>query len=101
MGRSFCCALTDVEAASTSARRTQDSQLQMDLVYSSGVLAIQHLQSNYREYHDFLNFMSAVGDPRNIFYLYFPLWFHLSHHVGTKMIWAAVVGDWLNLMFKW
>ncbi|XP_076603262.1 glucose-6-phosphatase 2-like [Chaetodon auriga] len=73
----------------------------MDFVYSSGVLVIQHLQNNYREYHDFLNFMSTVGDPRNIFSVYFPLWFHLSHNVGTKMIWVAVIGDWLNLIFKW
>lgn len=78
-----------------------DLHLQMDLVYGSGVLVIQHLQNNYMEYHDFLNFMSTVGDPRNIFTLYFPLWFHLSHNVGTKMIWVAVVGDWLNLIFKW
>nr|XP_046259214.1 glucose-6-phosphatase 2-like [Scatophagus argus] len=73
----------------------------MDFVYSSGVLVIQHLQNNYREYHDFLSFMSSVGDPRNIFSVYFPLWFHLSHEVGTKMIWVAVIGDWLNLIFKW
>ncbi|KAM8748863.1 glucose-6-phosphatase 2-like isoform 2-T2 [Acanthopagrus schlegelii] len=73
----------------------------MDFVYSSGVLVIQHIQNNYREYHDFLNFMSTVGDPRNIFFVYFPLWFHLSHNVGIKMIWVAVIGDWLNLVFKW
>ncbi|XP_035532463.1 glucose-6-phosphatase 2-like isoform X2 [Morone saxatilis] len=73
----------------------------MDFVHSSGVLVIQHLQNNYREHHDFLNFMSTVGDPRNIFSVYFPLWFHLSHNVGKKMIWVAVFGDWLNLIFKW
>ncbi|XP_062258745.1 glucose-6-phosphatase 2-like isoform X2 [Platichthys flesus] len=73
----------------------------MDLVHGSGVLVIQHLQNNYREYHSFLNFMSTVGDPRNIFSVYFPLWFHLSREVGTKMIWVAVIGDWLNLIFKW
>ncbi|XP_034429826.1 glucose-6-phosphatase 2-like isoform X1 [Hippoglossus hippoglossus] len=73
----------------------------MDLVHGSGVLVIQHLQNNYREYHSFLNFMSTVGDPRNIFLVYFPLWFHLSHKVGTKMIWVAVIGDWFNLIFKW
>ncbi|XP_071394201.1 glucose-6-phosphatase 2-like [Centroberyx affinis] len=73
----------------------------MDVVYSSGVLVIQHLQNHYREYHDFLNFMSTVGDPRNIFSVYFPLWFHLSHTVRTKMIWVAVFGDWFNLIFKW
>ncbi len=92
-------ALTSEEAAAALGRTNRKSQ--MDFVHSSGVLVIQHLQNNYREYHDFLNFMSTVGDPRNIFSVYFPLWFHLSHNVGTKMIWAAVVGDWLNLIFKW
>ncbi|XP_028291136.1 glucose-6-phosphatase 2-like isoform X1 [Gouania willdenowi] len=73
----------------------------MDLVYSVGVLTIQHLQNNYQQFHDVLSFMSTVGDPRNIFSVYFPLWFHLSHDIGTKMIWVAVTGDWLNLIFKW
>ncbi|XP_030642465.1 glucose-6-phosphatase 2-like [Chanos chanos] len=73
----------------------------MDFLHSSEVLVIQHLQSNFRDYHGILNFMSAMGDPRNVFSVYFPLWFQLSQIVGTKMIWVAVVGDWLNLIFKW
>ncbi|XP_014746402.1 PREDICTED: glucose-6-phosphatase 2 isoform X3 [Sturnus vulgaris] len=73
----------------------------MDLLHSNGVLIIQHLQRDYRAYQDFLNFMSHVGDPRNIFSIYFPLWFQLNQVVGTKMIWVAVIGDWFNLIFKW
>ncbi|XP_006636670.1 glucose-6-phosphatase 2 [Lepisosteus oculatus] len=73
----------------------------MDFIHSNGVLVIQHLQNNYRDYHSFLNFMSSVGDPRNIFSVYFPLWFQFSQIVGTKMIWVAVIGDWFNLIFKW
>ncbi|RXM29041.1 Glucose-6-phosphatase 2 [Acipenser ruthenus] len=73
----------------------------IDLIHSNGVLVIHHLQKNYRDYHDFLNFMSSVGDPRNILSVYFPLWFQLSQIVGTKMIWVAVIGDWFNLIFKW
>ncbi|XP_078795400.1 glucose-6-phosphatase 2 [Oryzias latipes] len=73
----------------------------MDFIHSFGVLVIQHLQNDYKDYHALLNFMSTVGDPRNIFYFYFPFWFHLSHDVGTKMIWVAVIGDWFNLIFKW
>ncbi|MEQ2262703.1 Glucose-6-phosphatase 2 [Xenotaenia resolanae] len=73
----------------------------MDFIHTLGVLTIQHLQNNYREYNSFLSFMSTVGDPRNVFSVYFPLWFHLSHNVGTKMIWVAVVGDWTNLILKW
>ncbi|XP_057708712.1 glucose-6-phosphatase 2-like isoform X2 [Corythoichthys intestinalis] len=73
----------------------------MEFVHSHEVLVIQHLQNSYGEYRDFLGLISTVGDPRNIFSVYFPLWFHLSHSVGTKMIWAAVFGDWFNLIFKW
>ncbi|XP_054644452.1 glucose-6-phosphatase 2-like isoform X2 [Dunckerocampus dactyliophorus] len=73
----------------------------MDFVHSSGVLVIRYIQNNYGEYRDFLNLISTVGDPRNVFSVYFPLWFYLSHSVGTKMVWAAVFGDWLNLIFKW
>uniref|UniRef100_G1K933 Glucose-6-phosphatase 2 n=1 Tax=Anolis carolinensis TaxID=28377 RepID=G1K933_ANOCA len=73
----------------------------MDLLHSNGVLIIQHLQKDYRSYQSFLNFMSHVGDPRNIFSIYFPLWFQLNRVVGTKMIWVAVIGDWFNLIFKW
>uniref|UniRef100_A0A3Q3AV71 glucose-6-phosphatase n=1 Tax=Kryptolebias marmoratus TaxID=37003 RepID=A0A3Q3AV71_KRYMA len=51
----------------------------MDFTHRFGVLAIQHLQNNYREYCSFLSFMSTVGDPRNIFSIYFPLWFHLNN----------------------
>ncbi|XP_028662188.1 glucose-6-phosphatase 2-like [Erpetoichthys calabaricus] len=73
----------------------------MDFVHSNGVLVIQHLQKNYREYQSFVHFMSSIGDPRNIFLVYFPLWFPLSHVVGTKIIWVAVIGDFANLIFKW
>ncbi|EDL27031.1 glucose-6-phosphatase 2 isoform 1 [Mus musculus] len=73
----------------------------MDFLHRSGVLIIHHLQEDYRTYYGFLNFMSNVGDPRNIFSIYFPLWFQLNQNVGTKMIWVAVIGDWFNLIFKW
>ncbi|XP_034500182.1 glucose-6-phosphatase 2 isoform X3 [Ailuropoda melanoleuca] len=73
----------------------------MDFLHRNGVLAIQHLQKDYRAYYNFLNFMSNVGDPRNIFSIYFPLWFQLNQTIGTKMIWVAVIGDWFNLIFKW
>ncbi|XP_077175033.1 glucose-6-phosphatase 2 [Paroedura picta] len=73
----------------------------MDLLHRNGVLVIQHLQKDYRSFQGFLNFMSHVGDPRNIFLIYFPLWFQLNPVVGTKMVWAAVIGDWFNLIFKW
>ncbi|KAM9034479.1 LOW QUALITY PROTEIN: glucose-6-phosphatase 2 [Sarcophilus harrisii] len=74
----------------------------MDFLHWNGILMIQHLQKDYWAYHDFLNFMSNVGDSHYIFSVYFPLWFQLNQTVGTKMIiWIVVIGDWFNLIFKW
>lgn len=86
---------------STSAPIPILLSFKMDFLHRNGVLIIQHLQKDYRAYYNFLNFMSNVGDPRNIFSIYFPLWFQLNQTVGTKMIWVAVIGDWFNLIFKW
>uniref|UniRef100_A0A5F8HCR0 Glucose-6-phosphatase catalytic subunit 2 n=1 Tax=Monodelphis domestica TaxID=13616 RepID=A0A5F8HCR0_MONDO len=72
----------------------------MGFLHRNGIIVIHHLQKGFGAYHDFLNFLSSVGDPRNIFSVYFPL-FQLNQTVGTKMIWVAVIGDWFNLIFKW
>ena len=70
----------------------------MVLLHSRGVMVILPLQS-YRDDLDLdiFNFMSSVVDPRNIF----TLCFCFSPAVGTKRIWAAVVGDLFNIMFKY
>ncbi|KPP73475.1 glucose-6-phosphatase 2-like [Scleropages formosus] len=75
--------------------------ISMDFIHSSEVLVIQYLQSTCRDYQAFFSFMSSVGDPRNILSFYFPLCFQVSHVVGIKMLWVAVIGDWFNLIFKW
>ncbi|XP_061468677.1 glucose-6-phosphatase 2 [Rhineura floridana] len=74
----------------------------MDLLHSNGVLISQHLQKDYRSYQSFLNFMSHVGDPQNIFFpIYSRLWFQLNQVIAAKMIWVAVISDLFNLIFKW
>uniref|UniRef100_A0A8D3APN7 glucose-6-phosphatase n=1 Tax=Scophthalmus maximus TaxID=52904 RepID=A0A8D3APN7_SCOMX len=55
----------------------------MDFAHSSGILFIQHLQNNYRQYHNVLHFMSTVVI------------------ILAEMIWVSVIGDWLNHIFKW
>uniref|UniRef100_A0A8D3CL40 Glucose-6-phosphatase catalytic subunit 2 n=1 Tax=Scophthalmus maximus TaxID=52904 RepID=A0A8D3CL40_SCOMX len=56
----------------------------MDFAHSSGILFIQHLQNNYRQYH---NFISPSGS--------------ISVIILAEMIWVSVIGDWLNHIFKW
>ncbi|XP_078280637.1 glucose-6-phosphatase catalytic subunit 1-like [Rhinoraja longicauda] len=73
----------------------------MDLLHSSGVELVQFLQLNYRDSQSWFTFISIAADLRNTFFVFFPIWFHLCEAVGVKLIWVAVIGDWLNLIFKW
>uniref|UniRef100_V9KEI6 Glucose-6-phosphatase catalytic subunit 1 n=2 Tax=Callorhinchus milii TaxID=7868 RepID=V9KEI6_CALMI len=73
----------------------------MDLLHSSGVDLVQYLQVNYKDSQGWFTFISFVADLRNTFFVFFPIWFHVCEAVGVKLIWVAVIGDWLNLIFKW
>ncbi|KAE8575710.1 hypothetical protein XENTR_v10003919 [Xenopus tropicalis] len=73
----------------------------MDALHDSGVQMIQYLQMNYKSSQDWFMFVSFAADLRNTFFIFFPIWFHLCEAVGIKLIWVAVIGDWLNLVFKW
>ncbi|XP_067825014.1 glucose-6-phosphatase catalytic subunit 1-like [Heptranchias perlo] len=73
----------------------------MDLLHSSGVELVQYLQLNYKDSQSWFTFISFAADLRNTFFVFFPIWFHLCEVVGVKLIWVAVIGDWLNLIFKW
>ncbi|XP_048470758.1 glucose-6-phosphatase catalytic subunit 1 isoform X2 [Rhincodon typus] len=73
----------------------------MDLLHSSGIELVRYLQMNYRDSQSWFTFISLAADLRNTFFVFFPIWFHLCEAVGVKLIWVAVIGDWLNLIFKW
>ncbi|XP_032091373.1 glucose-6-phosphatase-like [Thamnophis elegans] len=73
----------------------------MDILYHTGIQAIHFLQTRYPGSQDWFLFVSFAADLRNTFFVLFPIWFHLCETVGIKLIWVAVIGDWLNLVFKW
>ncbi|XP_028822950.1 LOW QUALITY PROTEIN: glucose-6-phosphatase-like [Denticeps clupeoides] len=73
----------------------------MDAVQGYGVSSTQYLQTHYRDAQGWFLFVSFAADLRNTFFVFFPIWFHLRESVGIKLIWVAVIGDWLNLVFKW
>ncbi|KAG8446624.1 hypothetical protein GDO86_014178 [Hymenochirus boettgeri] len=73
----------------------------IDILHDSGVQMVQYLQHNYKTSQDWFMFISFAADLRNTFFIFFPIWFHLCESVGIRLIWVAVIGDWLNLMFKW
>uniref|UniRef100_A0A8C0JGG9 Glucose-6-phosphatase n=1 Tax=Chelonoidis abingdonii TaxID=106734 RepID=A0A8C0JGG9_CHEAB len=73
----------------------------MNVLHDMGIQATRYLQENYQSSQDWFLFISFAADLRNTFFILFPIWFHLSEAVGVKLIWVAVIGDWLNLVFKW
>ncbi|XP_078501457.1 glucose-6-phosphatase catalytic subunit 1-like [Lissotriton helveticus] len=73
----------------------------MDHLHSAGIQVVQYLQVNYKSSQDWFIFVSFAADLRNTFAVFFPVWFHLCEAVGIKLIWVAIIGDWLNLVFKW
>uniref|UniRef100_A0A8C8RCC3 Glucose-6-phosphatase n=1 Tax=Pelusios castaneus TaxID=367368 RepID=A0A8C8RCC3_9SAUR len=73
----------------------------MDFIHSSGIQMTHYLQENYQSSQAWFLFISFAADLRNTFFVFFPIWFHLCEAVGVKLIWVAVIGDWLNLVSKW
>lgn len=73
----------------------------MDLLHSWGVNLAVSLQTEYRDSENLFQWVSSVADLHTTFFVFFPIWFHLRRDVGVKLIWVAVVGDWLNLVLKW
>ncbi|PNJ07012.1 G6PC isoform 3 [Pongo abelii] len=73
----------------------------MNVLHDFGIQSTHYLQVNYEDSQDWFILVSAIADLRNAFYVLFPIWFHLQEAVGIKLLWVAVIGDWLNLVFKW
>nr|XP_017511751.2 glucose-6-phosphatase isoform X1 [Manis javanica] len=73
----------------------------MNALHAFGIQSTHYLQVNYQDSQDWFILVSMIADLRNAFYVLFPIWFHLQEAVGIKLLWVAVIGDWLNLVFKW
>ncbi|KAG7219840.1 hypothetical protein INR49_005862 [Caranx melampygus] len=73
----------------------------MDLLHSWGVELAVYLQTQYSSYEGLFSLASTVADLHTAFFWLFPIWFHLQRDTGLRLIWVAVIGDWLNLVLKW
>ncbi|XP_068775122.1 glucose-6-phosphatase catalytic subunit 1 [Struthio camelus] len=73
----------------------------MNLLHDAGIWATHQLQVHFQGAQDWFLFISFAADLRNTFFVLFPVWFHFCRPVGIRLIWVAVIGDWLNLVFKW
>ncbi|KAM4691752.1 glucose-6-phosphatase catalytic subunit 1-like [Rhinophrynus dorsalis] len=76
-------------------------EIGMETIHAIGVYIVHYLQVNLMSFQDWFVFVSFAADLRTTFFIFFPMWFHLCESVGIKLIWVAVIGDWLNLVFKW
>lgn len=90
-----------ISRPSSLAPRLTKMNALMDAVQGFGVSSTHYLQTNYQDAQGLFLWVSWAADLRNTFFIFFPLWFHLRPAVGIKLIWVAVIGDWLNLVFKW
>ncbi|XP_040918148.1 glucose-6-phosphatase catalytic subunit 1-like [Toxotes jaculatrix] len=73
----------------------------MDLLHSSGVSITSYLQTHYSHSQGYFLLVSMATDLHSTFFLLFPIWFHVQQAEAVKLVWVAVVGDWVNLMLKW
>ncbi|XP_068610386.1 glucose-6-phosphatase a, catalytic subunit, tandem duplicate 1 [Brachionichthys hirsutus] len=73
----------------------------MDLLHSWGVELLVYLQKNYSQCEDFFGLATTVGDLRFTFFYFFPVWFFLRRETALRLVWVAVIGDWLNMLLKW
>ncbi|XP_028930543.1 glucose-6-phosphatase [Ornithorhynchus anatinus] len=73
----------------------------MDWLHDLGVRAARYLQETFPGAEGWFLLVSALADLRNVFFVLFPAWFYLRRPVAVRLVWVAVVGDWLNLVFKW
>ncbi|XP_077108652.1 glucose-6-phosphatase 3 isoform X2 [Ranitomeya variabilis] len=73
----------------------------MDEAHRAGVALAAYLQEHLHGSEDFWLWVTYLGDPGCIFLLYFPLAYALQHQLGVTVLWLGVIGEWLNLVFKW
>ncbi|KAF7666181.1 hypothetical protein LDENG_00117670 [Lucifuga dentata] len=73
----------------------------MDFLHSVGVDFIVHLQTKHNSYEDWISLASAVADLHTLFFILFPIWFHLRRDTAVKLIWVTAIGDWINMVLKW
>ena len=76
-------------------------KIKMDALFDEGVHFIVHLQKSWAGWEREMLLLSKIGDPRNSFLIYFPLFYHWNHNLGVSVLWTAVISEWLNLILKW
>ncbi|XP_066497741.1 glucose-6-phosphatase b [Hoplias malabaricus] len=73
----------------------------MEVLHGYGISSTLYLQLHYSDAQPWFSLASKAADLRTTFLVLFPICFHLHMAAGVKLLWVAVVGDWINLVLKW
>ncbi|CAG0896118.1 unnamed protein product [Cyprideis torosa] len=72
-----------------------------DGLYLASIPIIALLQTWFEPWAGILVYASHLGDPRTAAFFLFPIAYGLSAHLGLKVLWAATLSEWTNLILKW
>nr|XP_006638340.1 PREDICTED: glucose-6-phosphatase 3 [Lepisosteus oculatus]XP_015217714.1 PREDICTED: glucose-6-phosphatase 3 [Lepisosteus oculatus] len=73
----------------------------MDAIHAQGVRIAEALQNRLMDHEKLWLSITHLGSPKAAFLLCFPATVYLSRRTGVAVIWAAIISEWLNLIFKW
>ncbi|KAM6174299.1 glucose-6-phosphatase 3 isoform 2-T2 [Erethizon dorsatum] len=73
----------------------------MESALSAGIAMAETLQARLPWLESVWLWVTFLGDPKNLFLLYFPAAYYASRRVGVAVLWTSLVTEWLNLVFKW
>ncbi|XP_021095913.1 glucose-6-phosphatase 3 isoform X4 [Heterocephalus glaber] len=73
----------------------------MESALGAGIAMAEALQTRLPWLESVWLWVTFLGDPKNLFLLYFPAAYYASRRVGVAVLWTSLVTEWLNLVFKW
>ncbi|ROT82509.1 hypothetical protein C7M84_024321 [Penaeus vannamei] len=65
------------------------------------VEVISDLQDKLQPYESWVVHVSVLGDNREAFTFFFPIFAGLKNELGARALWAAILVEWSNLLLKW
>uniref|UniRef100_A0A8C8SHU4 Glucose-6-phosphatase 3 n=1 Tax=Pelusios castaneus TaxID=367368 RepID=A0A8C8SHU4_9SAUR len=77
------------------------SQATMEVLYSSGVVFAEMLQTGPPWLEQFWLWVTFLADPKCVFIIFFPLAYFLEQKVGVAVLWIGIIAEWLNIVSKW
>ncbi len=66
------------------------------------ITIINVIQSQLSGFESLFLLFNSLGDPKNAYIYYFIIsLIFISYSSAFKLLWASVMSEWINLIFKW